>query len=154
MFIIFVKMVVNDFSSLDDELDARPNELSALYKHLWTRMLGTQAKKGYQLLAMVLKWAKRRSERPLLVAINMEDRARDRHFASGTTSTNDPQILGSTHVEKASRNNTDRMVKARRLVHGWCKGLLEVRSYAPCAPLRKDHYFVTFTHRSAVEFLQ
>lgn len=146
-----------EFSILEAELDALPNELNALYRHLLMRISRIQTKRVYQLLAMILEWANCRSKFCLLAVTEMENVARNHHFASKINLVSGAKIQDSIGKEAISKRHADRFVEARRLNQGWCKGLVEVKSFSKDdyqdIPPQKHYHYVTFVHRSVIEFL-
>jgi hypothetical protein len=87
----------------------------------------------------------------------MENFARDHRFAFRAGVVEDTQKLDSIGDEVIITCYSDGISEARRRVRGWCKGLVEVRRCAARGnqklPLQKHYQYVTFAHRSVVEFL-
>ncbi|KAJ4376369.1 hypothetical protein N0V83_001652 [Neocucurbitaria cava] len=149
-----------DLADFEAELAELPNELQSLYEHLLSSVPNSRLvqRRMYQIFAMTQELEKQKGRLLLLSTLFLGDYEKDPEFA-----THDPFIFNSQQSNSElvqPYDYKDMASRARKLVQGYCKGLLEVRHYPVTNRFQiytpPDEIFdcLTFTHRTATEFLQ
>ncbi|KAF2250205.1 hypothetical protein BU26DRAFT_455728, partial [Trematosphaeria pertusa] len=139
-----------DLQAFEKELHSLPNELEALFEHLLGSIRRSARERAYRIFAMVSKLNERQAQLPLLSCMFVDEYARNPGFAVETTSRH-LEIMGETQDKRHYREV--QLARARKLVQGSCKGLVEIRD-AKMDTRRLDVKCVMFTHRTIPEFLQ
>jgi hypothetical protein len=141
------------------ELATLPTELEALFEHLLLSISKTQLKKTYQIFAMVLQYEQYETKLSLLFCLYLDAYAVDPQFAMKDS--NIPGVPDSEDAEKLKSWHDDQIVKARKFLQGYCKGLVEDRDSPDLlrAPISQwegsaGSKCILFVHRTIVEFLQ
>lgn len=121
---------------LKEELDHAPQDLSKLFAHIIQSLDPSDRKRAYQTFAMVRKAREYDFPLPLLSYPFID-------YYRGDSDTCD-----YTHWRAENMSESDRIVQARKMLMGYCGGLVEAdsRSFG-------DVLTVSFTHRSVPEFL-
>jgi hypothetical protein len=172
----------HDTSSLEKELATLPTELEELFTHLLDSIPKLQRREAFRIFAMVLEHETLKTKLSLFSCLHLDKYDADSQSAAKGHST---RIDLNTQDEYKLQTWYDAEVKrARRQLHGYCKGLVEDRPapevhkdrgvLAPTASLndspwaykrkRQETYpdpskpagsrCILFVHRTIVEFLE
>ena len=141
-----------DISSFEQELGALPTELEELFKHLLDSISKSHLRRAYQIFVMTHKHEGLGTKLSALSCLYLDAYQVNTEFAMEDTFSfprPDTDDLHNLYIWYNTQND-----RARRLIQGYCKGLVEVRpDILPTqSPARSRH--VVFVHRSIVEFLE
>ncbi|RHZ59992.1 uncharacterized protein CDV56_104609 [Aspergillus thermomutatus] len=120
---------------LREELDHAPQGLSALFDHILQSLDPSDRKRAYQTFAMMRKAREYHRSLPLLSYPFID-------YYDGDSDTCD-----YTHWCAENMSEIDRIVQARKMLMGYCGGLVEAD------PQSSEPLTMSFTHRSVPEFL-
>jgi hypothetical protein len=147
-----------DTDSFETELATLPTELEALFEHLIFSISKPQRRRAYQIFAMVLKHEVLSTKLPLLSCLYFDAYDADDQFAvKGPLVLLSPDTDDNDELYPRYRTQIGR---ARRLLQGYCKGLLEDRDnpvigkWSSRPSQLAGTRSIVFVHRTVYEFLQ
>jgi hypothetical protein len=130
----------HDTSSLEKELATLPTELEELFTHLLDSIPKLQRREAFRIFAMVLEHETLKTKLSLFSCLHLDKYDADSQLAAKGHST---RIDLNTQDEDKLQTWYDAEVKrARRRLHGYCKGLVEDR---PAPEVHKDRGFLAPT---------
>ncbi|KAF1850369.1 uncharacterized protein K460DRAFT_14642 [Cucurbitaria berberidis CBS 394.84] len=142
-----------DLASLEEELATLPEDLEKLFKHLLKSIPERQLKKAYQIFAMVLELESNAAKLSLFAPLHLDAYEKDPQFALKEPFPLCSPSLDDIDVLKSWQNG--RVINARRLMQGCCKGLVEMhRTHAHDPSDPKQPRFIRFLHRTIIEFFK
>ncbi|KAF2439407.1 hypothetical protein P171DRAFT_122106 [Karstenula rhodostoma CBS 690.94] len=135
-----------ELDAFEAELNSLPTELEALFAHLLQTIPMSRRKNAYCLFKLMLLSAAR-GKLPVHAIMYLDKYLKNHRFALE----NDPSTSKAGHrpIPKNHLQEDLELVRARKMLHGDCRGLLE-----SVVTTGEDAHHMTFTHRSVPEFLQ
>jgi hypothetical protein len=139
---------------IEAELKRLPQEMEDLFEYLFTSIPDLDRRRAYQILAMVLKFEPYESKLFSLACLYLDDFEQDPNFALKIDAQKNDLVVYRNDKARILELYTERTTKAQKVIHRYCRGLVEIRYRSAEKQELASSENVLFVHRSAVEFIE